>query len=73
MSRQAASSSPEDDLPDEVAAAMIVAGVASLVRARSEVTTTRNSDMDSREDALWKFSGRWWAAPLVLRRSRPIR
>lgn len=24
-------------------------------------------------DATWRFSGRWWAAPLPLRRDRPVR
>lgn len=64
---------PPDDLPDDVAGVIIAAAVAGLARIGSEGAIVGEPERDPREDTLWKFSGRWWAAPMVLRRSRPIR
>jgi hypothetical protein len=55
--------SPE---PDDLEAAAIVAAYEALwpqpvVQATRGVRTT----------PAWRFSGRWWASPLPLRRARP--
>ncbi len=35
--------------------------------------TGNGGNLDLRAASSWRFSGRWWAAPLTLRRSRPIK
>lgn len=64
---------PADYPTDDAVAVMVAAAVAGLARIGSEGAIVGEPERDPREDTLWKFSGRWWAAPMVLRRSRPIR
>ncbi len=59
--------------PDDAVAVMIAAAVTGLACTSSGGAIIGDPEGVSREDTPWKFSGRWWAAPLVLRRSRPIR
>ena len=49
---------------DETALRVIEAALANVTRA--------TEDKDGRPNA-WRFSGRWWASPLPLRRDRPSR
>ncbi len=72
-SRQSTPFLPTDYPPDDAVAVMIAAAVTGLAYTNSGGAIIDDPKGGSREDTLWKFSGRWWAAPLVLRRSRPIR
>ena len=55
--------SPE---PDDLEAAAIVAAYEALW-PQPVVQGTRGA----RTTPAWRFSGRWWASPLPLRRARP--
>ena len=63
MSEARVSISPE---PDDVEAAAIVAAYEALW-PKPVLQTTRAA----RTTPAWRFSGRWWASPLPLRRARP--
>ncbi len=54
--------SPE---PDDLEAAAIVAAYEALWPKPVVVERTK------RATPAWRFSGRWWASPLPLRRARP--
>ncbi len=54
---------------DEEAIAAIVAAFQSLVPSPSGDPSSYESD--AAQSNSWRFSGRWWSEPLVLRRSRP--
>jgi hypothetical protein len=53
---------------DEEAAAIMAAVEVLWPRPVASAAPT-----DYRRNPTWRFSGRWWAAPLVARRSRPQR
>jgi hypothetical protein len=56
--------SPE---PDDLEAAAIVAAYEALWPR----PVVAGSNRAARTTAAWRFSGRWWAAPLPIRRARP--
>ncbi|MDA8196865.1 MAG: hypothetical protein M0019_06625 [Actinomycetota bacterium] len=58
----------EFQITDEEALAVVVSAYRSLVMnqvSRQPQDTSRPSIVD------WRFSGRWWSAPVVARRARP--
>ncbi len=58
----------ENQITDEEALAVVVSAYRALVMnqvARPSEANTRPSIVD------WRFSGRWWSAPVVARRARP--
>jgi hypothetical protein len=55
--------SPE---PDDLEAAAIVAAYEALWPKPVQLVTR-----GQRNTPAWRFSGRWWASPLPLRRARP--
>jgi hypothetical protein len=52
---------------DEEAVAIVAAVDALWPKPVVEVRTTEDRDRS------WKFSGRWWARPVAVRRDRPWR
>jgi hypothetical protein len=62
---------PESAVLLVTAVAMEVLGGAGAGAGAGVTGSGGNPDL--RAASSWRFSGRWWAAPLTLRRSRPIK
>jgi hypothetical protein len=61
---------PENEPTQEEILAVVSAAVAQMLSSR---TPSQAATSDPAKKALpWRFSGRWWATPLVLRRERPL-